>query len=122
MSNQHPSDSQDESIRPWGQYHVLLDTDYCKVKEIIVKPNQRLSYQRHQKREEYWTIVQGSALVTLEGKDHALSTGDQIHIPKTAAHRIANSSSEPLHFIEIQQGTYFGEDDIERLEDDYGRR
>jgi len=109
------------NTRPWGHYDVLLDTDYCKVKQITVKPNQRLSYQRHEKREEYWTIVKGQATVTLNDKKIALSEGQQIHIPQHANHRIANKSSEPLIFIEIQRGSYFGEDDIIRIEDDYGR-
>ena len=122
MSNNTPEKTTTEnSTRPWGHYDVLLDTDYCKVKQITVKPNQRLSYQRHEKREEYWTIVKGQATVTLNDKKIALSEGQQIHIPQHANHRIANKSSEPLIFIEIQRGSYFGEDDIIRIEDDYGR-
>lgn len=122
MSNNTPEKTTTEnSTRPWGHYNVLLDTDYCKVKQITVKPNQRLSYQRHEKREEYWTIVKGQATVTLNDKKIALSEGQQIHIPQHANHRIANKSSEPLIFIEIQRGSYFGEDDIIRIEDDYGR-
>ena len=122
MSNNAPEKTTTEnSIRPWGHYDVLLDTDYCKVKQITVKPNQRLSYQRHEKREEYWTIVKGQATVTLNDKETVLSEGQQIHIPLQANHRIANKFSEPLIFIEIQRGSYFGEDDIMRIEDDYGR-
>ena len=109
------------NTRPWGHYDVLLDTDYCKIKQITVKPNQRLSYQRHEKREEYWTIVKGQATVTLNDKKIDLSEGQQIHIPQHANHRIANKSSEPLIFIEIQRGSYFGEDDIIRIKDDYNR-
>ena len=109
------------STRPWGHYDVLLDTDYCKVKQITVKPNQRLSYQRHEKREEYWTIVKGQATVTLNDKKIDLSEGQQIHIPQHANHRIANKNTEDLIFIEIQRGAYFGEDDIIRIEDDYGQ-
>ena len=101
MSNNTPEKTTTEnSTRPWGHYNVLLDTDYCKVKQITVKPNQRLSYQRHEKREEYWTIVKGQATVTLNDKKIALSEGQQIHIPQHANHRIANKSSEPLIFIE----------------------
>ena len=107
--------------KPWGSYKVLLESENCKVKHIIVHPNQRLSYQRHEKREEYWTIVKGTALVTLNDKDITLTTGDQIHIPLKANHRIANKNTEDLIFIEIQRGTYFGEDDIIRIEDDYNR-
>lgn len=122
MRNNTPEKTTTESSpRPWGNYKVLLDTDYCKVKQITVKPNQRLSYQRHEKREEYWTIVKGQATVTLNDKKIALSEGQQIHIPQHANHRIANKTSEDLIFIEIQRGSYFGEDDIIRLEDDYDR-
>ena len=122
MNNNTPEKTTTEnSIRPWGHYNVLLDTDYCKVKQITVKPNQRLSYQRHEKREEYWTIVKGQATVTVNDKKIALSEGQQIHIPLQTNHRIANKSSEPLIFIEIQRGSYFDEDDIIRIEDDYGR-
>lgn len=106
---------------PWGRWEVLLDETYCKVKRIIVKPNQRLSYQKHQHREEFWTIVKGEATITLDSEQHQRHAGQHIHIPNGAAHRIANPGDEDLIFIEVQQGTYFGEDDIIRLEDDYGR-
>ncbi len=107
--------------RPWGKYLVLLNSDDHKVKEITVKPGQRLSLQRHQKREEHWFIQKGSALVTLEGKEILLRSGQSIDIPRRAVHRIANVGDMDLVFIEIQTGEYFGEDDIERLEDDYKR-
>ena len=108
--------------RPWGLYEVLLDAHYCKIKRITVNPNQRLSYQKHTQREELWTIVFGTAVVTLNGTIHTLNSGDTLHIPKESWHRIANQSNQPLIFIEIQRGDYFGEDDIIRSEDDYGRR
>lgn len=107
--------------RPWGYYEVLLDSNYCKVKRITVNPGQRLSYQKHLKREEHWTIVLGEATVTLNGKAFHLKEGHSLHIPHEAWHRIANQSTNPLVFIEIQRGHYFGEDDIIRSEDDYGR-
>tara|TARA_B100001113_G_scaffold309570_1_gene272298 strand:- start:154 stop:528 length:375 start_codon:yes stop_codon:yes gene_type:complete len=107
--------------RPWGHYEILLETAYCKVKQITVNPNQRLSYQRHEKREEYWTIVKGNAIVILNDKKINLSEGQQIHIPQKTNHRIQNTATKPLIFIEIQRGSYFGEDDIIRLEDDYKR-
>lgn len=106
---------------PWGRWEVLLEEDYCKVKRIVVNPGQRLSYQKHFKREEVWTIVRGTPLVTINGKTTKHKEGDVIHIPKEAAHRITNSTATPVIFIEIQRGSYFGEDDILRLEDDYGR-
>ncbi|MBG90189.1 MAG: mannose-6-phosphate isomerase [Actinobacteria bacterium] len=107
--------------RPWGYYDVLLDTPICKVKHIIVNGKQRLSYQYHEQREEYWTIIKGHAIVTLNDKTIQLKDGDQIHIPQKAKHRIENPNQTPLQFIEIQRGSYFGEDDIVRLEDDYNR-
>ncbi|NQY73195.1 MAG: phosphomannose isomerase type II C-terminal cupin domain [Candidatus Margulisbacteria bacterium] len=107
--------------RPWGRYDVLLDEDCCKVKKITVNPHARLSYQKHLRREEVWTIVQGTAIITLDGQEMEHSAGDVIHIPKEAAHRIANTKDETVIFIEIQRGDYFGEDDIIRIEDDYGR-
>ncbi len=107
--------------KPWGSYTVLDDQETYKVKRIQVFPGQRLSYQRHQKRGEHWMIVGGRARVTLDGRVVELSEGQTIAIPRGAAHRIANPATDLLTFIEIQTGEYFGEDDIVRLEDDYGR-
>ncbi len=107
--------------RPWGSYTVLDDGSGYKVKRIEVLPGCRLSYQKHTKRSEHWIVVHGSALVTLDGRDIPLGCGDTVDIAAGSAHRIANPTEDRLVFIEIQQGSYFGEDDIERLEDDYGR-
>lgn len=107
--------------RPWGNYQVLEDASSHKVKRITVDPGHRLSYQRHQKRAEHWYVVEGQATVTLDDVDHVVEPGHAIDIPRGSAHRVANNSSEQLVFIEVQVGDYFGEDDIERLEDDYGR-
>jgi mannose-6-phosphate isomerase-like protein (cupin superfamily) len=110
------------SERPWGSYTVLDDEarDH-KVKRIVVHPGHRLSYQRHSKRSEHWFIVSGTAVVTLDGVETELHPGASIDIPKEGAHRIANAGETDVVFIEVQHGTYFGEDDIERLDDDYGR-
>lgn len=107
--------------RPWGSYTILEERESYKVKRIEVLPDRRLSYQRHQKRSEHWVVVEGEAVVTLEGKEVRLSPGGSIDIPRMAAHRILNPSQGPLILIEIQRGEYFGEDDIIRLEDDFGR-
>ncbi len=107
--------------RPWGKYVVLLNEVDHKVKEITVNPGARLSLQRHQKREEHWFIHKGEALITLNGREIPLIAGQYIDIPRTAIHRIANIGDTDLVFIEIQRGEYFGEDDIERLQDDYAR-
>jgi mannose-6-phosphate isomerase len=110
-----------EDRRPWGKYIVLEDRDTYKVKRIEVLPGKRLSYQKHARRAEHWLIVGGNCRITLDGQTVDLCPGQAIDIPCGAAHRIANPGSDLLTFIEIQRGDYFGEDDIVRLEDDYGR-
>ncbi len=110
------------SERPWGSYTVIDDgaSDH-KVKRLVVHPGRRLSYQRHARRAEHWFIVSGTAQVTLDGAVTELGPGQAIDIPTGAAHRIANAGDDNVVFIEVQHGSYFGEDDIVRLEDDYGR-
>ncbi len=107
--------------RPWGGYTVLADGDDCKVKRMTVDPGQRLSYQSHARRAEHWVVVSGIATVTLDGTDIDLGPGQAIDIPLHAAHRVANQGADELVFIEVQMGDYFGEDDIVRYSDDYGR-
>jgi len=101
----------------------VLDDDAPdhKVKRLVVHPGKRLSYQRHAKRAEHWFIVSGNARVTLDGAVIDLQPGEAIDIPQGSAHRIANEGRTDLVFVEVQHGTYFGEDDIVRLEDDFGR-
>ena len=112
----------DDSIRPWGNYEILLDTDYCKVKRIYVKPNQCLSYQYHHKRQEAWTVVSGIARITVDGETKDYHPGDTVLIPLGAKHRMANPEDDKdMILVEVQTGTYFGEDDIVRVEDDYDR-
>ena len=113
--------SDDKSVRPWGRYEVLSSSDIHQVKNVYVLPGKRLSYHRHQKRAEHWFIVAGDARITLDGDAFEMSAGDSIDIEIGAAHRIENIGTDELIFTEIQTGTYFGEDDIERLEDDFGR-
>jgi mannose-6-phosphate isomerase len=113
------SDRYDE--RPWGNYTVLDEGSTFKVKRIEVLPEKRLSYQKHAQRAEHWMVVAGAAKVTLDGKEITLETGETIDIPVGSAHRIENVGSEKLIFIEIQRGSYLGEDDIQRLQDDFGR-
>ena len=108
--------------RPWGSFTVLDEGENFKVKRIEVLPGKRLSYQRHTRRAEHWFVVQGTAKVTLNGKEILVETGGSVDIATGTAHRVENPhSTERLIFIETQTGTYFGEDDIERLEDDFGR-
>lgn len=107
--------------RPWGRFEVILDTDYFKSKRITVWPGHKLSYQSHARRAEHWVIVKGEAEVTLNDEVFRLKAGEHVHIPLGAKHRIANPGEIALEFIEVQTGTYFGEDDIIRYSDDYGR-
>ena len=110
-----------EESKPWGGFLVLEDCPAHKVKRIWVHPGQRLSYQKHFRRSEHWVILEGRARVTLDGKEIILRQGESTDIPREAAHRIENIGDTQLTFIEVQWGDYFGEDDIVRLEDDYGR-
>ena len=121
METKRTKNGAEEDHRPWGNYVVLSDLEDHKVKRITVLPGKRLSYQRHGKRSEHWHIVSGRAVVTLDGRDISLGAGESIDIGCGAAHRIANRGEENVVFIEVQRGEYFGEDDIERLEDDFGR-
>ena len=110
-----------ESTRPWGRYEILQESDAHKVKCIWVYPGKRLSYQRHERRAEHWFIVSGTALMTHNGVESTMRTGDTVDIAVGDLHRIENLGSDDVIFIEVQTGTYFGEDDIERIEDDFGR-
>jgi mannose-6-phosphate isomerase len=107
--------------RPWGDFEVLSDAVDHKVKRLTVDPGKRLSYQRHAHRAEHWFVVTGAGTVTLDGKALPVSAGSAVDVGTGTAHRIENTGSTPLVFIEVQHGTSFEEDDIERLEDDYGR-
>ena len=107
--------------RPWGSYTVLEEASTFKVKRIEVLPGKRLSYQKHSKRAEHWFVVAGTAKVTLDDEEIVVSAGESIDIPVGAAHRVENPGDEDLIFIEVQRGSYLGEDDIVRLQDDFGR-
>ena len=107
--------------RPWGFYRTLEESENYKVKYIWIDPNQKLSYQKHQFRAEHWYIVSGTAEVTIDDVKSLIKAGDAIDIKMGQKHRIA-AGSDPVEFIEVQTGTYFGEDDIERIEDSYGRK
>lgn len=107
--------------RPWGMYEVLAEGEGYKVKRIEVRPGQRLSLQMHQSRSEHWVIVAGEALVTLGDREVHLHANEEAVIPLRTKHRVANPGSSSLVFIEVQCGSYLGEDDITRFEDDYNR-
>ena len=107
--------------RPWGTYEVLLDDDNCKVKKIIVNPGENPSYQYHHKRAEDWIFISGNGEVCINDKIINVTSESRIHVPVLAKHTVKNTGNSKLVFIEIQTGKYFGEDDIVRLEDKYGR-
>jgi len=111
----------DTEERPWGSYFVIHDEKNYKIKRIEVKIGQRLSYQYHNKRSEVWTIISGQAQVTLNGTKDIYNEGDTVIIPVGTKHRVKNIGQKKLIFIEVQTGTYFGEDDIVRIQDDYKR-
>lgn len=112
---------EEDNKRPWGYFEVLADEPDHKVKRIVVRPGGCLSLQRHKKRAEHWYVVSGEGTATVNGENLPLKPGFAVDIPQEATHRLENNSQADLILIEVQTGTYFGEDDIERLEDKYGR-
>lgn len=123
------SQSHQRVYRPWGSYHTMVLTDSFQVKEIVVKPGAKLSLQMHHHRAEHWVVVQGTARVT-QGEGHGdlanlrsflLSEDESTYIPLGTVHRLENPGVIPLHLIEVQTGSYLGEDDIVRYNDEYGR-
>ena len=112
----------EDNIRPWGEYHVLYSGDTFKVKRIIVKPKKRLSLQSHNHRKENWIITEGRARYQKGEHTYYANSGESIVIGRGEKHRIENiNDDEDLVFVEVQTGDYFGEDDIIRYEDDFGR-
>lgn len=107
--------------RPWGSYTVLEDAENCKVKRLVVKPGQVLSLQLHHRRAEHWTVVQGVAKIRRGDEEFMLEASQSTFIPVETLHRLENPGDKDVHLIEVQTGDYFGEDDIVRLEDIYGR-
>ena len=107
--------------RPWGSFEILYEEKSLKVKRIIVKPGQRLSFQSHEHRSENWVILQGNAIVQLGEEKIFLELNQSVFIHKKVKHRIENNGNLDVVFVEIQTGSYLGEDDIIRYEDDYNR-
>ena len=121
-SNQHLTDFHSKVIRPWGFYEVFEESSNFKIKKINIKPGKSISLQKHKYRSEHWVVVKGIALVTL-GKDKLkLSKNESIFIKKNQKHKISNNTKDILEIIEVQTGSYLGEDDIIRFEDEYGRK
>ncbi|MBF4162522.1 phosphomannose isomerase type II C-terminal cupin domain [Nocardioides acrostichi] len=113
--------SADFEIRPWGEWHVLDEGDGFKVKRIEVNAGQRLSYQTHEHRAETWVVVHGTCTAVIDGETVVATPGQCIDVAVGQAHRITNMHDDLLVIVEVQRGSYTGEDDICRLEDDYGR-
>jgi len=108
-------------LRPWGSYSVIEDATDCKVKRLIVKPAHVLSLQLHHRRSEHWTVIRGTAKVRVGERELLLNSNESVYIPVNTLHRLENPTDQDLHLIEVQCGEYFGEDDIVRYEDRYGR-
>jgi mannose-6-phosphate isomerase len=121
MDDNNTNNSPKFDRRPWGTFTVLDEGDGFKVKRIEVFPGKRLSYQKHAQRAEHWVVVQGTAKVTLDDEEISVPAGQAIDIAIGSAHRVENTDTELLVFIEVQRGGYLGEDDIVRLQDDFGR-
>ena len=113
--------SMDKVVKPWGSYETIYGDENTKVKIICISPSQRPSYQYHFKRTETWVIVQGKGTLTLDGKDSTVEKGQTVFVPRESKHRIQNTGTDDLVFVEVQLGEYFGEDDIVRVSDDYAR-
>lgn len=111
----------ESDTRPWGSWTILDEGESFKVKRIDVLPHSRLSYQTHEHRAEHWVVVRGTCTYVLDGLTKSIGPGECVEVAVQQAHRIINETDEPLSIIEIQRGAYCGEDDITRLEDDFGR-
>ena len=107
--------------KPWGKFEVLSTGPNYKIKRLIVNSGKRLSLQKHFKRSENWVVIKGKALMTLGEKEFEITVGEHVFIDFEEIHRVENTSSEDLVIIEVQNGSYLGEDDIERLDDDFER-
>jgi mannose-1-phosphate guanylyltransferase/mannose-6-phosphate isomerase len=117
----HRTDEHVTTYRPWGSYTILEEGFFYKIKRITVSPNKKLSYQYHHHRSEHWVVVKGTARVTIEGKETIVKSGESIYVSLGAKHRLENPGKVQLEVIEVQIGEYLGEDDIIRLDDDFGR-
>jgi len=113
--------SYDRAEKPWGFFETLMETSTSKVKLLYILPGEKLSLQKHKHRSETWYVIHGAAKVTKDNERFSMKTGDSVIIEKEQLHRLENSGDIPLQIIEVQTGSYFGEDDIIRLEDSYGR-
>ena len=111
----------ERSERPWGWYETVSEVPGNKVKRIRVHPGQQLSLQKHHQRAEHWVVVLGTARITVGERVVDMAVGQHVDIAVGEVHRLANLTGEPVEIVEVQFGAYLGEDDIVRLQDDYGR-
>ena len=109
------------AYRPWGGYSSVIHGERFQVKRVFVKPGRKLSLQKHHHRAEHWVVVRGTAEVTVDGTTTVLSENESIYLPLGCVHRLANPGKIELELIEVQTGSYLGEDDIIRFEDEFGR-
>jgi mannose-1-phosphate guanylyltransferase/mannose-6-phosphate isomerase len=120
-AGRHEAVAHNRVYRPWGFYESLIHGDRFQVKRIVVTPGHKLSLQKHFHRAEHWVVVNGSALVTRDGESMLVRENESLYLPLGCVHRLENPGRIPLTLIEVQSGSYLGEDDIVRLEDTYGR-
>ncbi len=111
----------ERTLRPWGWYETVSEVPGNKIKRIGVYPGQQLSLQKHHQRAEHWVVTTGTARVTLDERQFDLQPGEYCDIAIGQVHRLANLTDGPVEIVEVQFGSYLGEDDIVRLQDDYGR-
>jgi mannose-6-phosphate isomerase len=121
MITQSRTETIERTLRPWGWYETVSEVPGNKIKRIGVAPGQRLSLQKHHRRAEHWVVVVGKVEVTVGNRVLHLGLGEHVDIAKDEVHRLTNLTAEPVEIVEVQFGSYLGEDDIVRLNDDYGR-
>lgn len=122
MTNTTRTESIERTQRPWGWYETVSNAPGSKIKRIHVAPGQQISLQKHQHRAEHWVVVQGVARITLDSQVLDLGPGQACDIAPGQIHRLSNATRAPVEIVEVQLGTLLSEDDIERLQDDYGRK
>lgn len=122
MTTTHRTEIIERTLRPWGWYETVSEVAGNKIKRIGVLPGQQLSLQKHHQRAEHWVVTQGTARITLDDRVFDLMQGQHCDIAVGQVHRLANLTTEPVEIVEVQFGAYLGEDDIVRLQDDYGRQ
>ena len=120
-AGRHEAVAHNRMYRPWGFYESLIQGDRFQVKRIVVTPGHKLSLQKHFHRAEHWVVVAGSAIVTRDAEELMVRENESIYLPLGCVHRLENPGRIPLTLIEVQSGSYLGEDDIVRIEDTYGR-